>query len=585
MQQVDLLGNVNVDHPKLALTSRELSLKFDPTGGPTTHRSSTQASTQPSTIPSTIAVSQTTTRPVPGSVVAAALREIIATGDADCKVKDPQDQRTIRSQILKVQIGQSPDHQMYASRVDAEGDVLTTEKGKSLRAGRLIAKLAPTTKPITRPPTRPTTLASSQPATQATTRRSTSQPFGSAVKLVSLDASDNVILTSDDGTSATADELHARTIDDQLSYELIGKPLATITSVKGSNGKTTISGPKIAYNPATNLATIIGGGSGDGANPNNPKQLMHMTWTGDAVVDGNTNLIDVDRDVNVQTHDADGTINTATSKHLQATLTTRPTTQASSRPSTTEAKSDDLTTSFMKDKEISAATLTGDVKINSTLNNPDGTVARAADIFNTQTVTYNNLTGKMEIPVPGEMLYQDYRAATTRKSTSSLGPGDGKTAFIWQKSVVYERSTHQVTMTGNVKVAHWPQSEGGQKFNLDGDVLTATFEPKPTTQPASTLPTTRASSQPSTRPDEDFGQLKLLTASGEVHVTSARLHFDAPEMTFDPQKQILTATGDERHPVTIFDTGTGSSPMVSKLYWNTQTDEIHVDKMIGKFQK
>ena len=670
MQQVDLAGDVVVDHPKLSLTSKDLSLKFDPTASPTTRRSTSQpttaAVTQPAASPSSLAVSQPTTvattlassRPTtrattsPSNAVTATLREIIATGDADCIIKDPEDAREIKSKTLDVHVAESADHQMYAKVVDADGDVHATEKGSSMTAGHLTAHLAPSTRPTIQattqailqdPPlaaSRTSNLPTTFPSTRPTTRHATTQDFGGNVRLESMVATDNVVLKTDDGTTAEAAELHANTVDDQLSYELIGKPNAIITSTKGNNGKTVISGPVIQYDPQQNIARVIGGGSGQGSNPNNPTQLMNLTWTGDAIVDGNTNLIDVDQNVVVISHDADGTVDTATSRHLQAIMTTRPTTEPTTQPTTlavsqpttqpttlassrpTKTKNPDDTTSFMKDKEITAGILTGHVVIVSELKNPDDTPARKMNLY-AEKVIYDTVVGRLDIPVTGELLYQDHREPTTQQikaararaatkpaddqNSPNMGSGKGNTAFRWDDSLVYERAQKTMTMTGNVHVVHQPDSEGSAPFTLISDILTATFEPKPTTQPttqsttqstqpsadettqptslASSRPSTRPTSKPTTRPQEDLGQLKLITATGHVQATSTLMNFDAPQMTFDPVNQILTATGDPRHPVSFFHAGSGARTLVTKLYWNTVTDEIRLEKVIGTLQR
>ena len=222
------------------------------------------------------------------------------------------------------------------------------------------------------PATLPTTLATTQKT------RSTSQPFGGAnLELVSLLATDNVRLTAPDDTLATADKLTAKSVNGQLRYTLIGKPNATISSSKGDKGTTIITGPSIVFDPDQNIAQVIGGGTAAGADPDKPLQTMHLQWTGDAMIDGNTNLIDVDRDVVLHSIEADGTANEATAHHLQATLTTKPTTLPTTKSAKPQAAGDVQTTSFLKDKEVSAATLIGDVRIKSELAQKDGSLGAA----------------------------------------------------------------------------------------------------------------------------------------------------------------------------------------------------------------
>ncbi len=645
LQEADLDGDVKVAHPKMRMTSDALVLGFDP-APPTTRPAkpqATQPATQATTVATTAPATQSATRPAtkPSDTVSASLREILATGNAHCTMIDEQNPREMDADRLHVTLGRSNEGQMYPAIVDCDGNVHTEETSytiendetiesvRTMDAGHMTARLAPSTRPAT---TRPTTqiVAATDPTTSPTTlattqkTRSTSQPFGGAnLKLVSLLATDNVRLTAPDETIATAETLHAETVDDQLRYTLIGNPDATISSNKSGNSKTIIVGPRIVFDPDRNIAQVIGGGRALGADPDKPLQAMHMEWTGDADIDGNTNLIDVDRNVVIHSIEADGTANKATAHHLQAILTTKPTTQAAgatqpgaAQNAKPQAAGDLQTTSFLKDKEISTGILTGEVNIKSELHDKDGSLARGM-LLEAEKVTFDQLAGRMEVPVPGSLLYQDHRNPATEPTTnpsttqsttqsatlsttqsatkpattqsshrksstkSTTGPSEsrGATAFSWQNSLIYERALQKATMTGDVTVIHNPDNEAGMPFKLNGQTLIAIFDPKEATTRPAEKPATKSAS---TDPGEQMGKLKQITVIGDVQVRSTRLDVDADDLTFNPITQILTAHGDPNHPVTVFDHKTGTTQTTTDLFWNMATDTTRMKNATGR---
>src|SRR5439155_19485246 len=118
----------------------------------------------------------------------------------------------------------------------------------------------------------------------------------------------------------------------------------------------------------------------------------------------------------------------------------------------------------------------GHVEVKSELLSPDGSLARGLHLFAEQ-VSYDRVTGRMEVPVEGRMLYQDHRAAEKNAAGAAatasnnaegegptLGSGRGATAFQWSKWLVYDQPRQNATMTGDVQVVHRPDANGGQPF-------------------------------------------------------------------------------------------------------------------------
>jgi hypothetical protein len=210
------------------------------------------------------------------------------------------------------------------------------------------------------------------------------------------------------------------------------------------------------------------------------------------------------------------------------------------------------------------------------LNGTDGQLLRGFDLFSEE-IDYDKVAGRMVVPAPGKMLYQDHRAGpATRPEGPTVGSGRGATAFEWKKSLVYDEPAHLATLNGDVAVVHRPQSRQGEPFRLDAQLVTAQFEPAPATQPR----------EQSSGGDENAKlRLKLLTAEDHVHVSSARATFDAFELTYDPINFVLTARGTANNPGRLYDSATGSAPTFSELEWNTRTDQFKITDVSGRMRR
>jgi len=276
----------------------------------------------------------------------------------------------------------------------------------------------------------------------------------------------------------------------------------------------------------------------------------------------------------------------------------RPTTKsATTKPSQPTDKMN-----FLAGKDITTATLSGHVIVTSALQAADGTLARGLDLFS-ETVVYNRATGRMEVPTDGQMLYQDHRAPDKKEAAAPEGPtigsGRGKTAFKWTKSLVYDQAAKEAVMSGDVEVKHWPDANGGQKFDLSGETLTAYLEPDPAaaTKPAKTAANATATATAgaaTTKPSSAFAmgeadpgkmRLRRITVRDNVHVASDRMDFDAHELSYDPLAQLLTAFGDEANPVVVYEKKDGSTTTASELQWNTKTDQFKVKKLGAKVRR
>ena len=235
-------------------------------------------------------------------------------------------------------------------------------------------------------------------------------------------------------------------------------------------------------------------------------------------------------------------------------------------------------------------------------------------LLKAEKVIYDQLAGRMDVPVPGSLLYQDHRqpatrpAATQSSTTQSTtqpattqtshrklaskpttdqsggsAEGRGKTAFQWQKSLVYERAQQRATMTGDVIVLHQPDDPAGMPFKLTGQTLTASLRaqrtrpPAPAAQTCNPLHINRSASK--------WVSSGRSTSPARVRVTSTKFDVDAEDLSFDPIHQVIIAHGDPEHPVTVFFHETGSYQTMTYLYWDMATDTVRMQGASGKFQR
>jgi hypothetical protein len=580
IEQADFSGAVKVVHPDLEMTGQTLSLAFDPS------EAIKSAATQPA--------GATATSPAVNEDAADLLRQIIATGDVNCRMRDADgagEDRNIAAQMLTVRLDRTPTGERYARLIDAKGGVRTNAGKDEMQAGELTAELAPPP-----PATKPVATVDASDTKHAGALGA----MGGKSQLISLVAKDAVTLKTEDGSSAAADTLAVKTVNGHEQYRLEGNP-ATVTQ-----GKTVISGPAILFAPHEQIAKIEGVGGMKGTLPDDAKESFDIAWAGGAVVNGATNLIEVTKKVVIQSEQEDGTINTATSGKLEARLEPKPATQPANATTTAVAatkpsQADKM--NFLAGKEVTSATLTaeegGRVEIKSELFDAAGGLLRGLNLY-ASTVTTDRSTGRLEVPVPGEMLVRDHRppeqkkpdapaadAAGAAKEGPTLGSGRGNTAFKWNKSLTYDDAGQKAVMTGDVQVVHHPITKEGQPFNLWADQLTAEMEPDPTAAKAAAA--TKAADVPNpqaAKPADDKTakvRLKRVLASGKVKLESERLNVeDATHLSYDPIAQVLHARGGENTPMTIFDKQNGTPSTVGELEWNTATDQFRIKDLSGK---
>jgi hypothetical protein len=271
-----------------------------------------------------------------------------------------------------------------------------------------------------------------------------------------------------------------------------------------------------------------------------------------------------------------------------AVATSQPVTQPSSKSPN----------NAMASKTVRQVTFDENATVESETWGDDGALLRRTHL-ESSTVQYDLLAKKMDIPVPGRMIVEDHRPASTQPTTKGAGEarqasgnGDlgtgsnrGKTAFQWTKSFTYEEAKHQAVMTGDernpVVVVHQDDSPKAQTYRLTGSVVTADMEaaPEPAATPASAGGAAAAARAKDPMSTQKM-QLKRVTATGRLVFTGPGSEIHATEMEFDPTTHWLQARGNNRERVdfTIANQG-GGSKQADEVRYNLETGEVKSTRM------
>ena len=620
-------GDVHVDHPQIKLISDELDLGFDEVKRATTSPATTSTTLNPrSTAPAGTASAATTSPSTRPGSTASELRRMDAAGNVDCTVLDAQEkEQHILADHLTLDTAKDAFGQVSPSRMTADGDVQTFNDTQHLSSGYLIANLE-------KRPVKATTLPTVAVTPPATLPQTTSHDRGGGdIKLKSLFAQTDVHFHSVAGDFADAEQLLINQTPDGESQiiDLFGQPTARV-----GDKETTITGPIVRYDPGGKQARVLGAGTLDSISAGTDKATTktaatvpagastrptHIEWASGLNVDGMTNHVRINGDVHTRSMSNDGTVNTADGDRIVMTMvdvaTTQPSTRPTSKPTPTSAASLATTQSstkpstdalggvlggpegnFMKNKQVSVMTLfgkgDGDVVVKSQLLKPAGDPIRSLDLF-APIVNYDKLNDRLVVPTPGRMLVRDFSTESSNKGknaaqNSGQGGGTGggmkgTTAFQWTKNLVYDRGLSQATMTGDTHVVHEAQGAAGYEMFAD-KIVTDMESVKPTTRPTS-LPTsspgsspiassTTAPAAPSENQENQSMKVKRMTAIGAVRMTTARMQITADTAVYDPQTQIMIATGSVRQPVEVFDNQGVSSGTFDEVEYNMQTGLI-----------
>jgi hypothetical protein len=484
------------------------------------------------------------------------LRTITASGHvAYTMISADGRKQDIECSRLNLATEKGPDKKIFVRSVEAEGPVHAFDDQQELRCGQLAMKLLPTTQP------------SKDPSADV-----------SAMVVEHLLAQDTVIVSSNDGSLAKADQLTMETKAKVRTITLIGRP-ARVEQSQHSEQQTILSGPSITFLPDSDHASVNGGGTlhavqapHEGKKP----QPIDMSWTGGLSADGKTNLVEISNDVLVTTHSEDGALDSAKGDRMRVELMSDPkaTTQPASQPSTKPSALARAglggagTSDFFKDKIVKSVTLVDNAEVSSVLQDKRG--LRRMHLF-APLITFGVQDKSMDVPSAGRLLLEDNRArfgeAATAPATNSAVGGDmrGATGFRWQKQLHYDDAQRQAKMIGSVKIVHEALNDpkGERGFEANADEVDAELEPPPATKAGDDSKT-------------DSEKLKHVAAIGHVVYTSRQMHFEAARVDYDPNSHWLVARGDERTRAIMYDDQGSATGTFDELTYNLQTGEHKV---------
>jgi hypothetical protein len=565
IQRADLSGDVNIDHPSIKLKSASLEVEFEPEIASATQPAQSRGGTVP--------------------------RELIAKGNVICDVIDAQQQRQshIRTDELHVTTARTETGQLVPRELVAVGNVHTydVEESQGLWAGRLHATLAPTTRPSDSP------------------------------RLEKVSAQENVRFVTADGSGAS-DFLDATAEADDYNLVLQGSPAVI------RNGESELRGPRIDIKPKRQFVEVAGAGSmhgiQQGRSAGEKPTPFDATWDGGLVLRGQENYAEINSDkqnvVMTVVSATDGAVNTLSGTKVVLELMDDPAaTQPSKKVASATAPTSKPGTlvdggiadsfSAMRKKALRTATVTGDTKMRSLLTSASGAVLRQL-YLEAPIMTMDAEAKKFVIPAPGRMLFDQAPPSTQPTTQASMQPATsqplaiqpatapaqpttapatsqpsmfasmkGPTAFEWKDRFTFDQNLNRAEMAGDVKIVHGTDPAAQDHFALLANKVLADF----TDESAATKP-----ADPGAKKPETDLKLKMLTADGDVHFTSTRIEFIAPQMTFDPVIELLAARGDENVPVRFWTSGV---PHGSVLWvtWNTRTWDITMSGAVGQFAR
>jgi lipopolysaccharide export system protein LptA len=347
--------------------------------------------------------------------------------------------------------------------------------------------------------------------------------------------------------------------------------------------------------------------------PTDKPRPIDVVFRKQAVMDSPDNVIDIQDVVSVISPDPDGTINTATGKHIHITLADKPapppgttgsTGSPQARPATRPAQTpatgpstrpaglaDSTQLDLMKGKVVTGLVLEDDAVVQSTLSDPAGAILRQSElkanlIRYVLSSTQPGAKGTFIVPVPGKMLVRDHRppaapapgkAPATQANVGEPGDSRGATAFQWFKQLTYDEATNTAVFTGNVLIVHQDDDAKTEPARLRADKVVAVFEARPNPAAKPPAPQPGAAAQPASQL-----QLKSMTATGNVSVTRGASEQDAPRMDYDPVSGWMVATGTPRDPATFVDATGVNTATAKQIDWNAQTWNVKLKDVISR---
>jgi lipopolysaccharide export system protein LptA len=418
IQQADISGDVDLQHPKVKLKSRELQVAL----APSIHRG--QSTPQ--------------------------VKQLVAVGDVKCDLSDEQQgTRHITTERLTVDAKPSADGEFQPHKIIADGNVRTFDDDGELTAGHLEATLAPTTQP-TDPP-----------------------------RVESVLVQQDVLLKWKQG-GGRADLLTATAEGDDYNIRLQGEPAASIgndestltgriINVRPGRQTVEVVGAGSVNFPLRESAQ---------AKPTR----VDVTWEHELNFDGKSDSADIKGNVVIANEGSDGARNSASGQRLTLVLmddpkaATRPV-----KPATQPRDPLTGGFEALANKTVRKGTLDGQTELQTVLADANGALMRRFHLF-APSVVLDMESGSYVVPQAGRALYEDLRPTTQPTSApaaSPLGDLSGATAIQWSGKVEFDQASNRLRLLGSddgdVAIVHQGLAGGSEPFRLDARQITVDF--------------------------------------------------------------------------------------------------------------
>jgi hypothetical protein len=521
IRTAELSGGVMIEHPRFHLTSEDLTLTFDP--------------------------------PRPGEAGGSQLRQLDAAGNSEnpaiCVVKETgQQSRSVAGNQLHLFTARSGG-KVYAKSILADGSVKAIEQDQTLTADHLNIALLPAS--VNRPVKQP---------------KSEDENEAANVELEKLSAQGSVHVAGKNGTSADADTLQTVMVAGHPRVTLRGQPAKVV-------GKdSTVTGPEIVFSPSDQTSSVNGAGrlmaiQQPTAQSKKPRP-MTLTWSNSAKVDGNTNEIDVNGDVNVLSKSEDGTVSTAHGQRVVMTLMDKPATQPSvpaKKHSANPAAMEGGDVDFLSNKQVRTVSLRDKAELDQSLSDAEGKLLRRSQLYGDQ-INYDTVEQQLTVPGSGQLRTANHMTepAGAASQKTSLAGGHGTTWFVWEKQLVYDEAKRIGTIDGGVIVAHVDDGPNPRPVRVDADQVVAQFAPGKVA----------AAAAPPGQPDAPQLQLSKLTASGTVRVKTGDTTVHCGRVDFDPTTDLLKCFAGGDGIVTVNNAQYPGGATFSEVWLNTKTNTL-----------
>jgi hypothetical protein len=545
IQTANLEGDVHVQHPQLKVDSQKLQLAFAP-------EPTAAGKRRPSTAPGGTDVT---------------LKEVHAQGAVKAEVKDQAGKsQALECQQMDLTAGRTADGQFFAERLVAEGNVRAYDADQDLRAGRLVADMAPLDPAA---------------AKQAPAANAGAGGEMTGIQLKRMVAERGVRLKGRDATSAEADMLEVAMDGQQPKLvRLTGQPARVI---KAQN--TTVGGV-IELNPQTQEYEIKGPGAmhlvrEDG----NTSPPVEVTWQGGVQARLQQNVIDVARDVVVKSAGADQTLSTATSQNLRVVLVEKQMSAeaaaaAAQRKNDRGLLNDNTQVDIMKQKEPHLLKLSGDTLLQAVCGDDAGALVMQFDL-RADAVDYNIPAQKMLVPVPGQIFFYDDRKVDPKavakpagdKADPMAGDKRGTTAMKWDGELVYDQLGGRIALNRGIYMRHEPKDAGQAPMEMWADRVTVDL-----LKSGEKIATTKAANPAAAMPTDQINVRRLL-AEENVRFAGRNLQFTASSAEYNPETGVFVARGTDRVPALLLDEQGASKGTFTEIRWNMRTQQI--DGMTG----